>query len=30
MAVSRGYYFSLTGTGVAEQLDGQFMTSGLF
>ncbi len=30
MAVSRGYYFSLTGTGVAEQLDGQFMTSGFF
>jgi len=30
MAVSRGYYFSLTGTGVAEQLDGQFMTSDFF
>jgi predicted permease len=30
MAVSRGYYFSLTGTGTAEQLDGQFMTSGFF
>lgn len=30
MAVSRGYYFSLTGMGVAEQLDGQFMTSDFF
>ncbi len=30
MAVSRGYFFSLTGTGVAEQLDGEFMTSGFF
>ncbi len=30
LAVSRGYTFSLTGTGVAEQLDGQFMTSGFF
>ena len=30
MAISDGYYFSLTGTGVAEQLDGQFMTSDFF
>ena len=30
MAISRGYYFSLTGMGAAEQLDGQFMTSGFF
>ena len=30
MAVSRGYYFSLTGMGLAEQLDGQFMTSDFF
>ncbi len=30
MAVARGYFFSLTGTGVAEQLDGQFMTSDFF
>jgi len=30
MATSRGYYFSLTGAGPAEQLDGQFMTSDFF
>ncbi len=30
MAVSRGYYFSFIGTGVAEQLDGEFVTSGFF
>jgi predicted permease len=30
MSVSRGYYFSLTGKGDAEQLDGQYMTSGFF
>ncbi|WP_260736292.1 ABC transporter permease [Tunturiibacter lichenicola] len=30
MALSRGYNFSLTGTGEAEQLNGQFMTSGFF
>lgn len=30
MAIARGYSFSLTGMGPAEQLDGQFMTSGFF
>ena len=30
MAVSRGYYFSLIGTGVAEQLDGEHITSDFF
>ena len=30
MAISRGYYFSLAGMGLAEQLDGQFMTSDFF
>jgi predicted permease len=30
MAISRGYYFGLTGTGLAEQLDGEFITSGFF
>jgi predicted permease len=30
MALSDGYYFSLTGTGVAEQLNGQYMTSDFF
>jgi predicted permease len=30
MALSDGYYFTLTGTGVAEQLNGQFMTSDFF
>jgi predicted permease len=30
MATSRGYYFSLTGTGAAEQLNGQFMTADFF
>jgi len=30
MAVSHGYYFSLTGKGEAELVDGQYMTSGFF
>jgi predicted permease len=30
MAISRGYYFSLTGMGLAEQLDGQFQSSDFF
>jgi predicted permease len=30
MSISHGYYFSLTGAGAAEQLNGQFMTSGFF
>jgi len=30
MAVARGYYFSFTGTGLAEQLDGEFMTADFF
>lgn len=30
MSVSHGYYFSLTGKGEAEQIDGQYMTSGFF
>jgi predicted permease len=30
MSVSRGYYFSLTGKGAAELVDGQYMTSGFF
>jgi predicted permease len=30
MATSRGYSFALTGMGAAEQVDGQFITSGVF
>ena len=30
MAVSRGYFFSVTGTGVAEQLNGEFVSSDFF
>ncbi len=30
MSVSHGYYFSLTGKGEAELVDGQYMTSGFF
>lgn len=30
MAISRGYYFSLIGSGTPEQLDGQFISDGYF
>ena len=30
MAISRGYYFSLLGSGAAEQIDGQFTSAGYF